>query len=482
MNSTVHRRNFLELSLVGTGMCGLGLGFGASACGELIPRSPKLISPGCRRSKVKIARLYLGTPGGHWPNPKMDISAERESYNRFFQENAQEFADVDFFVDELITSVSQLEALADRIAQADGILAIHLSMGISAVLQALVNMGKPLMFFAVPYSGHEWVRLGPLVRQDQPPPFDAILSADKRDLIAAVRPIRALHHLREAKVVNVTLRPTGRFHQEIQAKFGTEIKHIGLEPVVAVYEKISDREAEAEAERWMSAAKQIVEPTREEIVRSCKLALAFERLLDEEDATVLTVDCYGTMWDRTIKLPAYPCLGFSRLNSMGWGGICESDLRCALTHIIFQGLVGRPGFISDPTVDQSTNTIILAHCMGTVRMHGPTGPDLPFKIRCVMERQEGVVPQVFMTVGERATQALLVDPNTMLYFTGEIVDTPDVERGCRTKITVRVDGDVERLWRNWSSGLHRQTCLGDIRKDLERFCRLARVNLINELA
>ena len=59
---------------------------------------------------------------------------------------------------------------------------------------------------------------------------------------------------------------------------------------------------------------------------------------------------------------------------MGLGGICESDLRSAMTHIILQGLTGRPGFVSDPTVDESTDSIILAHCMGTRKMDGPTKP------------------------------------------------------------------------------------------------------------
>jgi len=218
------------------------------------------------------------------------------------------------------------------------------------------------------------------------------------------------------------------------------------------------------------------------VFKSCKLALAFERLLAEEDATVMTVDCYGTMWDRTIKLPAYPCLGFSRLNSMGLGGICESDLRSAMTHVIFQGLAGLPGFISDPTVDQSSNSIILAHCMGTPKMAGPAKPAEPYKLRTVMERQQGVVPQVFMRVGEKATQALLVDMEQIIYFTGEIIDAPDVDRGCRTKITVKIDGDAETLWKNWSHGLHRVTCYGDITKDLERFCRFAKIKLVNEAA
>jgi hypothetical protein len=55
-----------------------------------------------------------------------------------------------------------------------------------------------------------------------------------------------------------------------------------------------------------------------------------------------------------------------------------------------------------------------------------------------------------------------------------------VNRGCRTKITVKVDGDIEKLWKNWSNGLHRVTCYGNLTKDLERFCRFAKVKLVNE--
>jgi len=208
--------------------------------------------------------------------------------------------------------------------------------------------------------------------------------------------------------------------------------------------------------------------------------LAFEDMLDREDATLMTVDCYGTMWDKTIKLPAYPCVGFTRLNNIGLGGICESDLRCAMTHIIMQGLSGKPGFISDPTVDESNNSIILAHCLGTTKMDGPDGPAAPYKLRTVMERREGVVPQVFMRIGQKVTQALLVDTDNLLYFTGEIIDAPDIDRGCRTKITVKVDGDVETLWKNWSSGLHRQTCYGDITKELGYFCRFKEIKMIDE--
>ena len=223
-----------------------------------------------------------------------------------------------------------------------------------------------------------------------------------------------------------------------------------------------------------------MEPSAGDILNSCRLALAFEKLLDEEKATVMTADCYGTMHAPMCQKYAYPCVGFTRLNDMGFAGICESDLNFALTHVIMQGLSGRPGFISDPTMDESNDSIILAHCLGTRRMDGPQGPAAPYKLRTIMERQEGVVAQVKMRVGQKVTQAILRGMDVLPYFTGEIIDAPDIERGCRTKITVKIDGDAKQLWKNWSDGLHRVTVYGDLTPDLERFCRFTRIKMINE--
>jgi L-fucose isomerase-like protein len=253
--------------------------------------------------------------------------------------------------------------------------------------------------------------------------------------------------------------------------------------MVDAYNAVDDTEARTETDRWIKEAVQVVEPSKEDIFKSCKLALAFEKLLDEEDATVMTVDCYGSMYGPLCQSYAYPCVGFTRLNNMGLGGICESDLQSAMTHMIFQGLAGKPGFISDPTVDESKNSIILAHCLGTTKMDGPDKPAASYKLRTIMERQEGVVPQVGMRIGQKVTQAILIGTDSLPYFTGEIIATPvslEDDRGCRTKITVKVDGDVSKLWKNWSNGLHRQTCYGDITKELTYFCRFKDIKMVNE--
>jgi hypothetical protein len=480
--SAMNRREFVQWTAAGGMLC-LGA-FNAGAL-EGAPVTTSLVSPGCRRSKVKVARLFFGSPSGLWPKPNLDFRKEMDSYRQEFARRKEEFADVEFPVDELITSVQQLSPLEEKLRQMDGILVIHLSIGISDVLRQLLSLRQPTTVFAVPYSGHEWAHFGELRKQPLGAQLECILSSDTSQLAEAIKPFRAIHHLREAKVVNLSTADFSDFAKKVRSKFGTEIVPVTLERMVALYDSIDDRGAQAETEKWIGEAKQVVEPSRENIFKSCKLALAFEKLLAEENATVMTVDCYGTMWDKTIKLPAYPCLGFARLNNLGLGGICESDLRCALTHILFQGLTGRPSFISDPTVDESKGSIILAHCLGTPKMDGPAQTAATYKIRTVMERQEGVVPQVEMCVGQRVTQGILTDVDTFRFFTGSIIEAPvglEVNRGCRTKINVKVDGNITRLWQNWTAGLHRQTVYGDIAKTLGTLGRFKNIRLIDEAA
>ncbi len=108
------------------------------------------------------------------------------------------------------------------------------------------------------------------------------------------------------------------------------------------------------------------------------------------------------------------------------------------------------------------------------------GEAAAYKLRSVMERKEGVVPQVMMRIGQEVTHAVLVGTSQLLYSTGKIVDTPDTDRGCRTKITVKIDGSAEALWKNWSGGIHRVTCYGNLTKELEQFCRFMQIEMTNE--
>jgi hypothetical protein len=472
------RRGFLRQSLVLAGGCALCWPAGNLWAAESPGWTTHLFSPGCRRSKVRVAKLYLGPPKAHWPTPTLEAKTEMDRYETEMGRMSKEFADVEFIGNKLVSQPDELAPLKEELGKADGILLIHLTMGISGLLREILALQKPTALFAAPYSGHEWSGFGRLRQEPAGEKLECFLTSDLQQLAAAVRPFRAIHHLREAKLINVSTRaPAADYLKAVADKFGTEIKTIDRPRIMQAYESIDPQLAEGETRRWMSEAKAVVEPPREEVLNSCRLALAFEKVLAEEEATAMTVDCYGSMYR---NLPAFPCVGFVRLNDMGLAGICESDLTSAMTFILLQALSGRPGFVSDPTVDESKGSIILAHCLGSTRMDGPEGPRCPYKLRTIMERQEGCVPQVQMRVGQKVTQALLLGTDQILYFTGDIIEAPDHERGCRTKIDVKVDGDIAKLWQNWSHGLHRVTCYGDVIPDLKRFCRYKNITLVNE--
>jgi L-fucose isomerase-like protein len=175
----------------------------------------------------------------------------------------------------------------------------------------------------------------------------------------------------------------------------------------------------------------------------------------------------------------YPCLGFVRLNNAGLGGVCEADLKSTMTHLIFSGLVGRPGFVTDPVSDLSNDTIIHAHCVAAQQMRGTGETPAPYLIRSHLEVYKGASLQVKLPVGERLTMARLIGTDTILISNGDAVDRPFEERGCRAKLTTRVQ-DIERLLGNWSRGLHRVVFHGDHTRNIRRLCRFAQVRVLRE--
>ncbi|MBA7620440.1 hypothetical protein ES703_27789 [subsurface metagenome] len=186
MSTGMNRREFLHLAAVGGALCLNGSSLWAFGSKS---KAAKLISPGCRKTKVKVARLYMGTSHGLWPKPNLDFQKEIRFYESEFAKLKDELSDVDFAVDELVTSPEQVNAIKSRLENVDGILAIHFNIGIRPILNEILSVGQPTMVFAVPYSGHGWVGFGDLRKQPLGAKMDCILSRDLQQLAVAIRPI-----------------------------------------------------------------------------------------------------------------------------------------------------------------------------------------------------------------------------------------------------------------------------------------------------
>lgn len=229
MQADINRRELLKLVAAGGAAT---LGGHSIATFAARAEKGKLVSPGCRRSKVKVAKIYLGIPQSHYPTPELDLKKDLRFYESEFAKLKDELADVQFVVDELISSVDQLNRWQDTLKNADGILAIHLTLWTMPILSEILRLGRPTIVFSAPYSGHEWHTLSAIYKHKDGQNLECILSSDYTQLAAAVRPFRAIHHLREAKILNLTTGAFDPYAQEIRGRFGTEIKQIGLQRVL----------------------------------------------------------------------------------------------------------------------------------------------------------------------------------------------------------------------------------------------------------
>jgi L-fucose isomerase-like protein len=254
---------------------------------------------------------------------------------------------------------------------------------------------------------------------------------------------------------------------------------------------VDERAAKAVAKQWLDEAAGIVEPSEEDVLKAARASLTLDQLIAENRIDGL---CVGTCMRWLSR--GFPCLGFSRLNDRGIPAACDGDMDCLLTMLIFQHAIGRAGFLGNAGgADTAKNAFHLSHCSAPLRMEGPEGPKAPYLLRRHAEVRGGAVTEVHYRIGQEVTFTKLVHLNTLLVFTGKIIEVPKVpkgeERGCRTELVAEVN-DAHRLLDNWGGGalgasakdyyasLHRVCYYGNHTHSIRHLARLMGLNVVEE--
>jgi L-fucose isomerase-like protein len=350
----------------------------------------------------------------------------------------------------------------------DGILLFHLSGhgggSPKEAMDQIVNTGIQTVVFSQPFSGHGWMYFP----QWQKAGKKVVLlpTSDWSELDRIVGMMRVAPRLRQTRIL-VVRGPMGTAAacsaEQLKARWGTEIVPITVEDVSKAHQAVDLAAAEAEAEQyWIGHAKQIVEPTRDEIINSARLYLAMKNLMLANGAQAITSsNCMGE--------PAKGCLAFSKLCDQGLVGACEGDMDSTLTMLIFQYAFGVPGFISDPVFDTARNALIHFHCTSATKMDGNAGERLPFTMRTQTDSGRGVSLDVEMRKGQAVTCGKFINLDTMLVSTGKIIDVTHDKLACRTQFVTEVP-DARKMFLNWGGGvlegdvmtlLHRVVFYGD---------------------
>ncbi|MCX5769531.1 MAG: hypothetical protein NTZ09_04560 [Candidatus Hydrogenedentes bacterium] len=437
--SKISRRQFFGTTAMGSVVLASSMGAsGQAATDEGWPQMPP----------VKIYKVFVGRTGDiYMSRPTEEI----EKINQHLDGVAKKLGDVQFVGGDLVQKPEDGDAVIANLSGVDGIILVHLSGhggdAPGGAMDKIVNTGIPTAVFSQPFSGHGWMYFPAWQKAGKK--VVLLPTSDWTELDRVTALMRVAPRLRQTKIL-VIRGPMGTTPVKdaalVKEKWGIECVPITVEQTLEAHGSIDLAEATAEAEKyWISPAKQIVEPTRDEIINATRLQLAIKKLMIQNGAQAVTSsNCMGD--------PAKGCFAFSKLNDIGLVGACEGDMDSTLTMVIFAHAFGVPGFITDPVFDTVRNALIHFHCTCATKMDGPGGDRLPFSIRTQTDSGRGVALDVEQRVGQEITCAKFINLDTMLISTGKIIEVTHDKLACRTQFVTEV-GDARKMFLNWGGGV-----------------------------
>jgi hypothetical protein len=468
MTTDFSRREFLTSATAITASCAVGM-----ASPLVVVRGP---ATDPNLPKTRIRKVYLAKPVPTWPKPDLDVASEMRRIDERLTALAERMQGIQLEGGELYRTPEEVPAAASALGRPDGLLVFNLTSTVSSHIERLAATGLPTVLFSQPYSGHDWSSIPEMRKKGHR--IICLATSDFDEIPGACRLIRTTHLMRGTRVLYVNNSPfNGESGTRAKERLGAEVIHVPPDRVHEAYKAADDAAAREDARQWIAGALRVVEPSEREIADSSRLYLALRRLMDEEKAQAVTINCLGLFAQK--RLPAYPCLAFCRMNDLGLVGVCEGDMDSTLTQLIFTYTFGIPGFVSDPVIDTASNTVIHAHCVSATRMGGAQGERAPYIIRSHMEDNKGASLQVRMRVGQIVTMAKLIHQDTMLISTATITGIPESDRGCRTKIATKV-ADARKLLEGYEGGLHRVIFYGDRTRAIRDLAGLMQFNVVEE--
>lgn len=442
------------------------------SCGELYPAA---------KAKVRLVYLHSDPAEEIWPNIGYNFEVRKTELTS--QLKAQ-CPDIDFFP-VTIKSQEQMQQMLDRDQDIDGYVCVVLGLGPGLIsARALVDSDRPLVLCDDLYggTGHFLGEYGRACRLGKK--VVGVSSSQISDIAQAANQFAAIKKLQHSKMLDVTERAQdqlwgGAKLEDFENVFGTKTVLLRADQLNRAYESADPEQAKAWAEQWISRARNVIEPSKAELIKSGAMYLGLQNLMREHQAQAIAIDCLGLFYSQ--KMSAYPCMGFFQLNNDGLIGACESDLYSTITMLAMAYLTGKPGFISDPVIDTAKNQVIYAHCVAMNKVHGPEGESNAFDIRDHSEDRKGAAVRSLMPLGETITTLKFrPDRNLCVMHTGKTVENVDLDKACRTKLAATVDGDIETMLKGWDYGWHRVTFFGDYKKTVEDFCTLKGIEVVHE--
>jgi len=449
----LNRRSFLA---------GAGAAVAATDMGLFEFASSLLAAPPEPAGKPVVNVVYIRPPKPNvvsWPGGNCDVDAQQALFTKTLREAAEKLGVELRVQDAPLDKGDQVSAYIEQLKESppDGLIVGAMCLGrwreVGQMVQGRGDVPTIIYSHVSGFTSH--LQLG----RNEP----GVLMAATQSiewLEMAVRMLNAIWRLKNTRILG-----TWRAPNEIAHELGT--KFIGCE--VNWQEEIKKEgeteESRAIADFYAKNAKEIVEPTKADILDAAKQYCVLRRLMQAQD-------CQGISL-RGCLIEKPPCLAASKLRDEGIVATCEGCNYASMGSLITYLLFNRPTFIQDPSPNTINNTLIGAHCTSPTKLEGCDKPyRAPYLIRDYHSRA-GVSMQVLWPEGEPVTFIQVGWPKkTMWIGTGRVVSNiAQPPTGCcRTSVEITVDGcpDTRDV-----KGFHQLFILGNLERPLRHFCKLA---------
>ena len=425
--------------------------------------------------EVRIRAVLVRQPPPYWlgwPGTSYDLEGHRKEYEAAFQEMA-DGTGITLQMDP--TPIEKQENMAGWIekAKAEKVNAvlIHLQhIHCWRWLDPLKEAGVPAIIWApigTAFTGH-------VLRLARQPGIHVISSLDTSAIEQAFRMIRAKHQFEETRLLVV--RGSERKETVLQ-RLGTKVRYIPRDNLHELFHRMPLTDEAREIAKTAAAnAERVVEPNEEDLHNAARAFLTAKRICRDENANAITSDCLGMVSSRVVPTP--PCMAVSMFQDGGVTYGCEADVFGAMSLMFSSYLFDKPGFMNDPVPETVHNLLLAAHCVCGTKLDGFGGPQERHVLRSHSESDLGVALQVLWKEGRPVTLVRFSNPNELILDTGVVVgnqDTPPAG-GCRTDVKIKMDRveDARDVL-----GFHQVVFAGDHRRDVENFCQMWGIKVIN---
>ncbi|UCH36620.1 MAG: hypothetical protein JSV65_09775 [Armatimonadota bacterium] len=427
------------------------------------------------RPRVTIRSAFVRVKPPYWlgwPGTSYDVEGHRREYAEQFSKAAR---GVGVRLDaerEPLESDEAVESFAQRLTaeKPDGALITLQHMGAWHWASRIASAGVPTIIFApigTAFTGH-------VLEISRRPGVHVVSSLEVGAVEQAMRMIRAKRQLEATRLVILA----GNDRREtVLERLGTKVCYVPRDLLHQLFERmpVTD-EVRQVAAQMRRGAKRIVEPTGQDTLNAARSYITAKRLLRDEGGNALTTDCLGMVGARVVPTP--PCMAASIFQDGGVTYGCEADLWAAMGLLLTSYLFDKPGFMNDPVPETAKNLLVAAHCTCGTRLNGFDKPREPYVLRCHSESKLGVAMQVLWRRGQPATLVAFQGPDALILDTGTVVGnvpTPPAG-GCRTSVEVEMDRieDARDV-----KGFHQVVFYGDHRRDVEAFCQMHGIRVIN---